>query len=145
MMKTINLKKSFVAIMMMVATFSFTKADELTEVSKSMTFSINSYINLIKDGETKGMEKLFADDVKFNITRGNQILSHGKNEELNFLAKNKNLIQQCSVVSSVMMNSSNYSLVKVSMIYDNFTRENYVTMIKSGKDWKITEVSSEFK
>jgi len=144
-MKTINLKKSIAAIMVMVATFSFAKANEPTEVSKSMAFSINSYINLIKDGETKGMEKLFAEDVKFNITRGNEIFSYGKNEEFAFIAKKKNLVQQCSVVSSVIMNSSNYSLVKVSMIYDNFTRENYVTMIKSGNNWKITEVSSEFK
>lgn len=144
-MKTFNLKNYFIAIMMMVATFSFAKANDLTDGRESMTYSLNSYINLIKDGETKGMEKLFVDDAKFTITRGNEIVSHGKKEELSFIAKHRNLVQQCSVVPTVLMKSSNYSLVKVSMIYDNFTRENYVTMVKTGNEWKITEVFSEFK
>ncbi len=144
-MKTFNLKNYFIAIMMIMATFSFAKADDLTESNKNMTLSINSYINLLQNGNTANIEKLFADDVKFNIRRGDQVLTHGKKEELAFFAKNKNLVQQCTVVSSIVMNSNNYSLVKVSMIYDSFTRENYVTMIKSGTEWKITEVSSDFK
>lgn len=144
-MRSFNLKTTLVAVVMMFAALNIVKADDLTDSKKSMHVSINAYVNLIQKGNITNMEKLFAEDAKFNITRNGKIITHNKKEEMAFLTKNKNLQQQCSVVSSVIINTNNYSLVKVSMVYDNFTRENYVTMIKSGNDWKITDVSSDFK
>jgi len=144
-MKNFNLKKSILALVMMVATISFAKADDRTESMQSMSASINNYVNLIKFGDVKNFNKIFTEDAKFTISSNGKVVSHSKSEELSFLTKNKGVTQQCEVLSSIMVNTESYTLVKVSQVYDTFTRENYVTLVKSGNDWKISSVSSEFK
>ena len=144
-MKNFNLKKSILAIVMVVVSIGFAKAGNQTQSAQSLNESVNQYVNLIKYGDLTNFSKMFTDDAKFSISRNGAVVSHSKSEELNFLKKNKGVTQQCEVLSSVVVNTEAYTVVKVSMVYDTFTRENFVTLVKAGKDWKINAVSSEFK
>lgn len=144
-MKNFNLKKLTLALVMTVATISFVKADYRTEINQSMDASINNYINLVKYGDLTNFNKMFTDDAKFSISANGKTVSHSKAEEHRFLSKNKGVTQQCEVLSSVVVSTESYTIVKVSQVYDTFTRENYVTVVKAGNDWKINAVSSEYK
>ncbi|WP_017260287.1 nuclear transport factor 2 family protein [Pedobacter arcticus] len=144
-MKIFNLKKSFLAIVMLTATISFAKTDDGTATVQTMDVSISNYVNLIKYGDLSNFNKIFTDDAKFSISANGKTTSHSKSEEYGFLAKNKGITQQCEVLSAVVVNTESYTLVKVSQVYDTFTRENYITLVKAGKDWKINSVSSEYK
>ncbi len=130
---------------MMVATVSFASASDRSDSGQSMNASVSNYVNLIKYGDLSNFNKLFTDDAKFSIATNGKAVSHSKSEELAFCSKNKGVTQQCEVLSAVVVNTEAYTLVKVSMVYDTFIRENYITLVKAGKDWKINSVSSEFK
>ena len=130
---------------MLVASVGFVKADDKTQSAQSLNESVQQYVNLVKYGQLENFNKMFTEDAKFSISRNGKVVSHTKAEEFAFLRKNKGVTQQCEVLSAVMVNTEAYTVVKVSMIYDGFTRENFVTLVKSGKDWKINAVSSEFK
>ncbi len=144
-MKKINLKKSILALVMIVASISFSKANDRTESTQNINDCVSDYVSLIKYGTVSNFNKIFTDDAKFTIATNGKSVQHTKSEEYNFVLNNKGVIQQCEVLSDVVINTSGYTIVKVSQVYDTFTRENYVTLIKSGKDWKINAVSSEFK
>lgn len=144
-MKNFNLKNSILALVMTAATISFAKADDRTASLQSMNTSVSNYVNLIKYGDLSNFNKMFAEDAKFSISANGKSTTHSKNEEYTFLNKNKGVTQQCEVISAVVVNTDSYTLVKVSQVYDSFTRENYVTLVKAGNDWKINSVSSEYK
>ena len=144
-MKNFNLKKSILALVMTVATINFAKAGDRTGTTQSMSTSISNYVNLIKYGNVSNFNKLFTDDAKFTISTNGKSISHSKSEEYSFVMRNKGVTQQCEVASAVVVSTDSYTIVKVSQVYDTFIRENYVTLVKSGNDWKINSVSSEFK
>lgn len=144
-MKIFNLKQPILAILMLVATISLAKAEDGTATFQSMNVSVSNYVNLIKYGDLSNFNKIFTDDAKFSISANGKTITHSKSEEYGFLAKNKGVTQQCEVLSSVVVNTESYTLVKVSQVYDTFTRENYITLVKAGNDWKINSVSSEYK
>lgn len=144
-MKNFNLKKSILALVMTVATISFAKANNPNGSAQSMDLCVSNYVNLIKYGDVSNVNSIFTPDAKFSVAANGKVINHTKAEELSFLQKNKGVTQQCEVLSAVILNTDTYTIAKVSQVYDTFTRENYVTLVKSGKDWKISAVSSEFK
>ncbi|HET8830113.1 MAG TPA: nuclear transport factor 2 family protein [Pelobium sp.] len=144
-MKKFNLKKSILAIAMIVATISFANANNPTESRQNMNDCVSNYINLIKYGDLTNFNKMFTNDAKFSISANGKTVNHSKAEEHRFFLKNKGVTQQCEVLSSVVVNTESYTIVKVSQVYDTFTRENYVTLVKFGNNWRINAVSSEFK
>ena len=64
---------------------------------------------------------------------------------LEFFKSNKNIEQICTTSTSIVESNNNVAIVKVSMKYDDFVRNNYVTIANTGNGWKITNVYSVFK
>ncbi|MEO5910030.1 MAG: nuclear transport factor 2 family protein [Pelobium sp.] len=143
-MKTQTIKTLFVAIFL-VAGISFAKADERNIDNKSLQYNVETYIKKIKTGYSEDFSNILSNDVKFNLERNGKMMTHGKNEELAFMKSNVGIIQNCKLASSALVSTTNYSLVKISMIYPTFVREDYVTMVRTNQSWKITEVTSIFK
>lgn len=144
-MKNQKIKITFLAIVMLLGFNSFAKTGDDPDYKKSIQFSVNSYINQIKFGKSAELSKILADNVKFNMSRNGKIYTHGKKEELALFAETKNVVQQCKVEQAVIITTKNYTLVKVSSVYENFVREDYITLIKSKDNWKITDVTTDFK
>ena len=142
-MKTLTIKTILFAFVAIVGFSTLTKADDLKD--RNIQYSVNSFVNKIKTGKSADLASILSEDVKFNMSRNGKILTHGKNEELAFNKKNENVIQQCKVETATLVNTANYSLVKVSSIYEGFTREDFITLIKTKNDWKITDVTTNFK
>jgi hypothetical protein len=143
-MKTQKLKTIFIAFVLLLGFNSFAKATKIKDNS-SIQYSIDSYVDRIKNGFSSDFSSVLADNVKFNIPRNGKIITHGKKEELAFLATQKNTIQQCEVETEVLVKNNNYSLVKVSSIYSSFVREDYVTLMRSNDKWEITDVTTDYK
>lgn len=143
-MKTQTIKTLFIAIFLL-AGISFAKAGESNIDSRSFQYNVETYINKIKNGFNEDFSSILSNDIKFNLERNGKIITHGKNEELAFMKANSGTIQNCELASSTLVSTKNYSLVKISMIYPTFVREDYVTMLRTNENWKITEVTSVFK
>src|SRR6476659_3117041 len=144
-MKNQKIKITILALAMLVGFNSFAKPGDEPDEKKSVEISVNSYVNQIKFGKSEDLSKVYADNVRFNISRNGKIYTHGKKEELAFMLENKGVIQQCKVEQAAIITTKNYSLVKVSSTYQNFVREDYITLVKSKDSWKITDVTTDFK
>lgn len=144
-MKTKTLFNLVIALML-TATASFADQDDKKAEKKTLTFSIDSYIDQLKTGYDENYASILASDVKFNLNRNGKTLTHGKAKELeSYSKKNEGQIQNCEIDYKVITSSDSYALLNVTMQFEGFSRENIVTMSKINDSWKIVEVNSVFK
>ncbi|WP_026902867.1 nuclear transport factor 2 family protein [Pedobacter glucosidilyticus] len=144
-MKTKNFLTAIVCFVLLSVS-STVMADEKNIDKKSMSFSIGTYIEVLKSGYHADYASIIAYDAKFNINRNGNTVTHYKADELKFNNnKNNAATQNCKISYKIITASDNYALVTVSMHYENFTRENIVSLSKIKDSWKITEVNSVFK
>jgi hypothetical protein len=107
-------------------------------------YAINTYIDAMTRGNLHGFNDVLDKSATFNMVRGKQVLSFGKNQMLDYLQTNKNTELQCTTNTSVVESNAGIAIVKVDMKFDNFTRSNYVTIAHTANGWKITNVYSVF-
>ncbi len=143
-MKTQKLLSLLIAFAFVGST-SFASPDAKKTVQKTMSLSLDTYIQTLKSGYHADYPSIIADNAKFNLNRNGKIFSHGKSEELKAHAKKSAITQDCDINYNIITASENYALVNVSMKYELFTRENIVSLSKINDSWKITEVNSVFK
>lgn len=134
-----------IIIALLLAANSFAKPNDKKSIQKTMSFSIDTYIETLKSGYNNNYSIIIADDAKFNLNRNGKVHSHGKSDELKLHSKNNITTQNCDITYNVITASENYALVNVSMKYEFFTRENIVSLSKQNDVWKIKEVNSVFK
>jgi hypothetical protein len=108
-------------------------------------YAINTFVDAMTRGKLAGLDAVLDKSAEFNMLRGKKMLSFTKNEMLEFFKSNKNIEQACTTSTSIVESDSKVAIVKVSMKYDNFVRDNYVTIANNGSSWKITNVYSVFK
>jgi hypothetical protein len=106
---------------------------------------VNTYVGAMTKGFIKNFESIVDQNAKFIMLRGKNMLSFSKAEMISLLAENQYFDQGCTVNKSVTNNSDDLVVAKIDMVYDEFTRSNYVTMVNTPNGWKITEVYSVFK
>lgn len=140
-MKTLKtlLAGSFILISMTTSASTTPDAYKLT-----MDFALKTYIDAVTQGKIKGFAEILDRDVKFTVTRGEQIINYGKSEMLMSLKNSENVKQNCQTSYQVVEQTPTQSIVKVIMKYEDFSRINFVTLTNTTKGWKITNVSSSF-
>jgi hypothetical protein len=121
------------------------KANTIREDKLTVNYAINTYIDAMTRGKVAGLNDVLDKSAEFSMLRGKTVLSYGKSEMLDFFNSNKNIEQTCTTSTSVVESTPNVTIVKVAMKYDNFVRNNYVTIANTGNGWKITNVYSVFK
>ncbi|PWG82460.1 hypothetical protein DDR33_00915 [Pararcticibacter amylolyticus] len=109
-----------------------------------MNYAVQTYIDAMTQGKIKDLPEVLENDVKFTVTQGQNIVNFSKNQMLAALKGSENMQQNCKTNFTVVEQNDAQSIVKVSMIYDMFTRINYVTISNTDKGWKITNVSTVF-
>lgn len=139
-----NLKTLLFAFIIAFTTLA-AKADVKPSQDKTtLEFSISAYLNMVNNGNSTDYANILSDEVKFNTTRNGKIISHGKSEELKFIKAVGNVKQNCKTEHEILKSDDNFCLVKVKMIYEGFTKENYISFAKTSKGWQITDVTSVF-
>lgn len=110
----------------------------------TVNYAINTYVNAISHGQSKGLMDIIDNDLKFSMVAGNQTINYNKDQYLESLKTAENIEQQCTTTTTITGNTPNTTVVTVDMKYQDFTRTSYVTLTKSAKGWKITEIYSLF-
>jgi hypothetical protein len=129
----------------LVATTICAKADEPTAAKFTRSYTLTSFINTMIKGQVVGFEAALDPSVTFSTMRGQKIVTFSKEDMLDFIKKNKGVVQNCITTTSQVQSNNDICVMKVDMKYDNFTRSNYITMANTGDGWKITNVHSVFK
>lgn len=139
--------KIFFALFLLAAFNNLSKAalPDKTREKITVNNAISGFINAFCHGKIKGFRQLLDDDVKATILRGTEIMTYNKLEILEWLAPTNNIEQNCQTSYSIIESIPHETVVKVVMKYENFTRENYITLTESNEGWKIVHISTRFK
>lgn len=140
-MKT-TLKTIATALIMVTSLSSFAsnKANPLKDVESNTV--IGTYLDAVTVGSTELNKFLFADDFQYhNVNNDNRA---GKREYIKFLKANKGMQYDCEKSYEILSQNGKVCVAKATMIFDNFTRVDYITL-NHGKDgWKVNQVETTY-
>jgi hypothetical protein len=148
-MKT--LIKTFAATALIaVSTFAMAAAgpgskSEKTNVNLSTAdFALEHYVAVTTEGESAGVEQLFAEDFNQKI----QAISaqfNSRSEVVKSLKKQKGEKLNCRVSTDILEESADYMIAKVTLKFDNFTKTDLVTLERVDNDWKVSKSINSYK
>ena len=113
------------------------KADKPTKAEIAAIFT-----NAAVHGKIEGLENVLDNDLQFNMTRGERTVTVNKAQTLDYYKASQNIEQPCKLTTTTVEDNDRYTVLRVEMKYDNYTRVNLVTIKDTTSGWKITKVDT---
>ncbi|WP_313531706.1 nuclear transport factor 2 family protein [Sphingobacterium multivorum] len=107
-------------------------------------FAIEHYVAVTTEGESAGVEQLFAEDFNQKIQATNA-QSNSRSEVVKSLKKQKGEKLNCTVSTDIIEESADYMVAKVTLKFENFTKTDLVTLERAGNDWKVSRSINSYK
>ncbi|WP_312793403.1 nuclear transport factor 2 family protein [Sphingobacterium sp.] len=107
-------------------------------------FALDHYVAVTTEGESAGVEKLFAEDFNQKIQSSNA-QNHSRNAVVKLLKKQKGEKLNCTVNTDIIEESADYMVAKVTLKFENFTKIDLVTLERVGNDWKVSKSINSYK
>ena len=107
-------------------------------------FALDHYVAVTTEGESAGVEQLFADDFNQKIQASNA-QSNSRSEVVKLLKKQKGEKLNCAVSTDIIEESADYMVAKVTLKFENFTKTDLVTLERVGNDWKVSKSINSYK
>ncbi|MNK15621.1 hypothetical protein D3C87_337680 [compost metagenome] len=148
-MKTL-VKTFAAAALIAVSTFAMAadkpaSKSEKANVNLSMAdFALAHYVAVTTEGESAGVEQLFAEDFNQKIQASNA-RSYSREAVIKSLKKQKNENLNCTVNTNILEESADYMVAKVTLKFENFTKTDLVTIERVGNDWKVSKSINSYK
>jgi len=148
-MKT--LVKTFAAAAL-IAVSTFTMAAEgpgakATNANVNLStadFALEHYVAVTTEGESAGVEQLFAEDFSQKIQTSNA-QTHGRSAVVKSLKKQKGEKLNCEVSTDILEESADYMVAKVTLKFENFSKVDLVTLVREGNNWKVSKSINSYK
>ncbi|QQT52108.1 nuclear transport factor 2 family protein [Sphingobacterium multivorum] len=149
-MKT--LVKTFAAAAALIAVSTFAMAAEgpgakaaKANVNLSTAdFALEHYVAVTTEGESVGVEQLFAEDFNQKIQATNS-QSNSRSAVVKLLKKQKGEKLNCTVNTDILEESADYMVAKVTLKFENFTKTDLITLERVGNDWKVSKSINSYK
>ena len=148
-MKT--LVKTFVAAALIaVSTFAMAaegpgaKATKANVNLSTADLALDHYVAVTTEGESTGVEQLFATDFNQKIQATNA-QSNSRSAVVKLLKKQKGEKLNCTVSTDILEESADYMVAKVTLKFENFTKTDLVTLERAGNDWKVSKSINSYK
>ncbi|WP_312748110.1 nuclear transport factor 2 family protein [Sphingobacterium multivorum] len=146
-----TLVKTFAAAALIaVSTFAMA-ADEpgakatKTNVNLSTAdFALEHYVAVTTEGESAGVEQLFAEDFNQKIQASNA-QSNSRSEVVKSLKKQKGEKLNCTISTNIIEESADYMVAKVTLKFEDFTKTDLVALERVGNDWKVSKSINSYK
>ncbi|TWI21663.1 nuclear transport factor 2 family protein [Sphingobacterium siyangense] len=146
-----TLVKTFAAAALIaVSTFAMAaegpgaKATKATVNLSTADFALDHYVAVTTEGESAGVEQLFAEDFSQKIQATNA-QSHNREAVIKSLKKQKGEKLNCTVSTDILEESADYMVSKVTLKFENFTKTDVVTLERVGNDWKVSKSFNSYK
>ncbi|WP_294185859.1 nuclear transport factor 2 family protein [uncultured Sphingobacterium sp.] len=107
-------------------------------------FALGHYVAVTTEGESTGVEQLFAEDFNQKIQATNA-QSHSSEAVIKSLKKQKGEKLNCTVRTDIIEESADYMVAKVTLKFENFTKTDLVTLERMGNDWKVSKSINSYK
>ncbi|MDR6734946.1 nuclear transport factor 2 family protein [Sphingobacterium sp. 2149] len=146
-----TLVKTFAAAALIaVSTFAMAaegpgaKATKANVNLSTADFSLAYYVAVTAEGESAGVEQLFAEDFNQKIQATNA-QSNSRSEVLKSLKKQKGERLNCTVSTDILEESADFMVAKVTLKFENFSKTDLVTLERVGDDWKVSKSINSYK
>ena len=104
---------------------------------------VKIYIDATTTGNVSKLNNVLADDLQFDIQRGENVNTLDKNKLVDYLKNNTTADPSVKTTTTVMQEDDNSSVIKVEFKYDSYSRTDEVTLNKT-YGWVITKVVCKF-
>jgi len=146
-----SLVKTFAAAALIaVSTFAMaaetpvSKTEKATVNLSTADFALDHYVAVTSEGESAGVEELFAADFSQKIQSSNA-QSHSREAVIKSLKKQKGEKLNCMVSTDIIEESADYMVAKVTFKFEDFTKTDLVTLVREGNDWKVSTSINSYK
>ncbi|QQD12262.1 nuclear transport factor 2 family protein [Sphingobacterium sp. UDSM-2020] len=149
-MKT--LAKTFAAAAL-IAVSTFTMAAGKPEVSNpkkavvnlsTADLAIDHYVAVMTEGQSAGVEQLFTADFSQKV-KASEDKTNSRSEVISFLKKQKGEQLNCKTSTTIVQESADYMIAKVTMQFEGFTKTDLVTLVNEGGNWKVSQSINSYK
>ena len=107
-------------------------------------FALDHYVAITTEGESAGVEQLFAADFNQKIQTSNA-QSHSRSAVVKSLKKQKWEKLNCVVSTDILEESADYMVAKVTLKFEDFTKTDLVTLVREGSEWKVSKSINSYK
>jgi len=107
-------------------------------------FALEHYVAVTTEGESAGVEQIFATDFSQKIQSTNA-QTHSREAVVKSLKKQKGEKLNCIVTTDIIEESADNMVAKVTMKFENFTKTDLVTLVREGNDWKVFKSINSYK
>ncbi|WP_343321520.1 nuclear transport factor 2 family protein [Sphingobacterium multivorum] len=148
-MKTL-VKTFAAAALIVVSTFAMaaegpgSKSEKANINLSTADLALDHYVAVTTEGESAGVEQLFAEDFNQKIQSSN-VQNHSRSEVVKSLKKQKGEKLNCIVSTDILEVSADYMVSKVTLKFENFTKTDLVTLERVGNDWKVSKSINSYK
>jgi hypothetical protein len=142
-MKTL-VKTFAAATLIVVSTFAMAaegpalKSDKANVNLSTADLALDHYVAVTTEGESAGVEQLFAEDFNQKIQASNT-QSNSRSAVVKLLKKQKGEKLNCIVSTDIIEESADYMVAKVTLKFENFTKTDLVSLERVGNDWKVSK------
>ncbi|MCW2259833.1 MULTISPECIES: nuclear transport factor 2 family protein [Sphingobacterium] len=103
--------------------------------------AIDHYVAVMTAGQSAGVEQLFTSDFKQKV-QASEDKTNSRSEVVSFLKKQKGEQLNCKISTTILQESVEYMIAKVTMEFENFTKTDLVTLVNEGGNWKYHNPST---
>ncbi|QIH35532.1 hypothetical protein [Sphingobacterium sp. DR205] len=146
-----SLVKTFAAAALItVSTFAMAAETSVSKTEKANInlstagFALEHYVAVTTEGESAGVEQLFATDFNQKIQASNT-QNHSRNGVVKSLKKQKGEKLNCVVSTDILEEAVDYRIAKVTLKFENFTKTDLVTLERVGNEWKVSKSINSYK
>ncbi|MCS4228865.1 nuclear transport factor 2 family protein [Sphingobacterium sp. BIGb0165] len=107
-------------------------------------FALEHYVAVTTEGESTGVEQLFAEDFSQKVQSANA-KTNSRNEVVKYLKKQKGEKLNCTVTTDIIEESADYMVAKVTLKFENFSKTDLVTLVREGNNWKVSSSVNSYK
>jgi hypothetical protein len=107
-------------------------------------FALAHYVAVTTEGESAGVEQLFAEDFIQKVQASNA-QTYNRSVLIKSLKKQKGESLNCTVATDIIEESADYMVAKVTLKFEDFTKTDLVTLEREGNSWKVSKSVNTYK
>jgi len=120
------------------------KATKTNANLSTADLALDHYVAVTTEGESAGVEQLFAADFNQKIQATNAH-SNSRSAVVKLLKKQKGEKLNCTVSTDILEESADYIVAKATLKFENFTKTDLVTLERVDNDWKVSKSINSYK
>ncbi|TDS14977.1 nuclear transport factor 2 family protein [Sphingobacterium paludis] len=140
MKKTLTTIAAAIIMISSFSSFAAEKNNPLKNVESAKV--IGTYLEATTLGSIELNKFLFADDFQYSNSANDDTFNKG--EYTAFLKAHKGVNFDCKTSYEILDQTGKTCMAKATMVFENFTRVDYITLNQEQDSWKVSKVVTTY-